>query len=45
MMNRCLFNLYWAMARLGLGIGAIAYDLNIPHARCASRREGFSELD
>ena len=41
MMNDWLFNLYWAIARMG--IGGVAYDLDIPRTRCASRLEGTSE--
>ena len=44
MMNyEILLELYWAIARMGLGIGAVAYDLNLPRTRCASRLEGTSE--
>ena len=40
-----LLELYYALARLGLGLGAIVYDIEIPRTRCASRCEGTSELD
>jgi hypothetical protein len=43
MMNDWLFNLYWAVARMGLGLGGVARDLDIPRTRCASRLEGTSE--
>ena len=42
MMNDWLFNLYWAIARMGMGLGGVAYDLNLPR-QCASRLEGTSE--
>ena len=32
-----LLELYYAVARLGLGLGAIAYDIEIPRTLCASR--------
>ena len=38
-----LLELYWAVARMGLGLGGAAYDLNLPRTRCASRLEGTSE--
>ena len=44
MMNYAiLLELYWAVARMGLGLGGILYDLDIPRTRCASRLEGTSE--
>ena len=31
-----LLELYYAIAQMGLGLGAVAYDLNLP-GQCASR--------
>ena len=46
MMNYAtLLELYYAIARMGLGLGGILYDLDIPRTRCASRSEGIDELD
>ena len=38
-----LLEFYWAVARMGMGLGGVAYDLDIPRTRCASRLEGTSE--
>ena len=40
-----LLEFYYAVARMGLGLGGVAYDLDIPRTRCASRSEGIDELD
>jgi hypothetical protein len=40
-----LYELYYTIARLGLGLGGIVYDIEIPRTRCASRCEGIDELD
>jgi len=45
MNNAILLELYYAIARMGLGMGGIAYDIEIPRTRCASRSEGIDELD
>ena len=45
MMNDYVFNLYWSIAQMGLGMGGVAYDIEIPRTRCASRCEGIDELD
>ena len=37
-----LLEFYWAVARMGMGLGGVAYDLNLPR-QCASRLEGTSE--
>ena len=44
MMNYAiLLELYYAIARMGMGLGEVARDLDIPRTRCASRLEGTSE--
>ena len=46
MMNYAiLLEFYYAVARMGMGLGGILYDLNLPRTRCASRSEGIDELD
>ena len=44
-MSYWLLELYYALARLGLGLGGLVYDIEIPRTRCASRSEGIDELD
>ena len=44
MVNMLLLELYYTLARLGMGIGGIVYDIQIPRTRCASRSEGTSEI-
>jgi len=39
MVNMLLLDLYYSIARVGLGIMGIGFDLKIPRTRCASRCE------
>jgi hypothetical protein len=37
MNNATLLELYYAIARMGLGMGGIAYDLNLPRSALRAR--------